>query len=72
MKFLTFNTPYERVLHFVWKHESTPAYVIQVGSVTDRQMQYLKLIERKGSKLAFLNGGSLTAGPSEGKVKQSG
>ncbi|GEN46793.1 DUF58 domain-containing protein [Alkalibacillus haloalkaliphilus] len=72
MKFLTFNTPYERVLHFVWKHESNPAYVIQVGSVTDRQMQYLKLIERKGSKLAFLNGGSLTTGPSEGKVKQSG
>ncbi|GAA0450650.1 DUF58 domain-containing protein [Alkalibacillus silvisoli] len=68
LKLLTFTTPYEKLLHFVLKHETTPAYIIHVGSLNEKQMYYLKLLERKGSKLTVLNGERLSNGVHEGKV----
>ncbi|NIK11571.1 DUF58 domain-containing protein [Alkalibacillus almallahensis] len=55
LKLLTFTAKYERLLHFVDKHESPPAYIIHVGHVRASQLAYLKRLERRGSALYFLN-----------------
>ncbi|MET3683104.1 hypothetical protein ABID56_001195 [Alkalibacillus flavidus] len=60
LKLLTFTMKYERLLYFVQKHESPPAYIIQVGDVSASQLAYLKRLERKGSAICFLNENGLS------------
>ncbi|WP_188207319.1 DUF58 domain-containing protein [Alkalibacillus aidingensis] len=71
MKIFTFTTPYERMLHFVWKHETPPAYIIQVGATNEEQQRYLNLIAKKGSEIYYLDNDGLE-NRREGKVKQHG
>ncbi|PKR76965.1 hypothetical protein CEY16_14265 [Halalkalibacillus sediminis] len=62
MNLFTFSTPYEKLLHFIWKHEAPSAYTIHVGPIDDRQQKYLSQVANKGSEVYYLTPGKLSKG----------